>query len=84
VTGETLEIDDADFRDALSAEGFVRRRDGLGGPAPSEVHRQIAVARSTLAKDAAYHDDLAGRLALADARLDRDVDAFVARADVPA
>ena len=70
-TQQALPLNEAAFREAISAEYMVFGRKGTGGPQLSEVNRMLAEARAGLAADAAWLDNAKGSLARADAALEQ-------------
>jgi argininosuccinate lyase len=63
-----LPMDEAAFRNALSAESIVRTRVGLGGPQPAEAWRMLAEAKTLLAQDTAWASERRAKLAQAEVR----------------
>ena len=70
-TQQALPLNEAAFREAISAEYMVFGRKGTGGPQLSEVNRMLAEARAGLAADAAWLDNAKGSLVRADAALEQ-------------
>ena len=68
-TGRQLSLSPDDVRDALDPEHFVRVRAILGGPAPDETRRALAVERKREAEDESWHAAKAESLAQASERL---------------
>ncbi|MGO1767365.1 argininosuccinate lyase [Advenella sp. S44] len=68
-----LPIDEAHFREVLSAQFMVKTRLGTGGPQPAEVERMLAERKKRLDDDQAWMQTTRDKLAQADSKLD---DAF--------
>jgi len=71
VADAKLPLDEATFRTTLSPEAMVRTRVGIGGPQPPEVKRMLGQAREALAADKAWVTERRGKLAEAEATLNR-------------
>jgi argininosuccinate lyase len=82
VAGESVPITQADIDDALRARSFVARRTLVGGPAPSEVARQIDDRLRRIDEDASWLASVEGRIRAADTRLDEAVDGWIGPAPV--
>jgi argininosuccinate lyase len=69
VTGSRIDYTDAALNQILSPRHFIEVRTTLGGPAPAETGRAIAVSQELLAGDLAWLQAAALRLTEADDRL---------------
>jgi argininosuccinate lyase len=67
---QPLPLDEAAYREIISAEYSVFGRQGVGGPQPAETKRMLGEERAQAAKDRQWHADATARLAGAAARLD--------------
>lgn len=72
-------LTEAEFRDALNPVNIVNNRATQGGPQPAEMTRMIGKAKKDLAKNKRWTDDTRSRLAKAEARLNRDFEAILAK-----
>jgi argininosuccinate lyase len=79
-TQQPLPLDEAAFRQIISAGYSVFSRQGTGGPQPAEVERMLADERSRLAADCSWHGAAGGRLAAAAAALDQAFNRLADRA----
>ena len=70
-TGQAFPLGEADFRKTISAEYMVFGRLGRGGSQPAEVNRMLAEERDRIGADFAWLEERGGRLAQADAALER-------------
>ncbi|MFN7085875.1 MAG: lyase family protein [Burkholderiales bacterium] len=77
-TAQAFPLGEADFRKIISAEYMVFGRKGRGGPQPAEMNRMLAEERDGIGADFAWLEERSGRLAQADAVLER---AFAALAE---
>ncbi|MEK7214839.1 MAG: argininosuccinate lyase [Chloroflexota bacterium] len=75
--GKPMGLSQQHIREGLDADRFLKRRTGIGGPAPEEAARQIGELGRTLAADMSWVEGR--RLALADAagELERAIDVIV-------
>ena len=79
VMGREVELSDATLRQSLTPEHAVEQRDGIGGPAASEVARMIEGSRKRLEKARQENDARRTRLHSARARLKEKVAALAGR-----
>ncbi len=70
-TKKTFPLGDTEFREIISAEYMVFGRKGTGGPQPAEVNRMLSEERARIAADRAWLNDRTGRLAQAEAALEK-------------
>jgi argininosuccinate lyase len=70
-TKQNLPLDEAAYREIISAEYSVFSRRGTGGPQPAEVQRMLVDERAKAAADRKWHGDASARLANAAATLDQ-------------
>jgi argininosuccinate lyase len=70
-TQQTLPLNETNFKEIISAEYMVYGRRGVGGPQLAEVDRMLADERALAAADRAKLRDNNGRLARAQASLDK-------------
>ena len=69
-TQQKLPLNEAAYREIISAEYMVFGRKGIGGPQPAEVKRMLGDERTKAAVDRKWHGDANARLAKAGAALD--------------
>jgi argininosuccinate lyase len=79
VGAPALPMDEAAFRRTLSPESMVKTRVGVGGPQPAEVGRMLAEAQAALARDRQWTQERRQKLAEAEANLNREFAALLAR-----
>ncbi|MFL1493620.1 argininosuccinate lyase [Pseudomonas antarctica] len=73
-TPNSLPLDEAGFRAALSPTTMVQTRKGTGGPQPQEVKRMLVQARKTLEGDQQWLKERRERLKTAEGHLDTAFD----------
>ena len=66
-TQQTLPLNEAQFKEAISAEYMVFGRKGLGGPQPAEMERMLADERAAIARDQAWLELRLAHVRVADA-----------------
>ena len=64
-TQQQLPLNEAAYREIISAEYMVFGRQGIGGPQPAEVKRMLGDERTKAAADRQWHQDTSARLAKA-------------------
>jgi len=64
-------MSEAEFREVMSPEWIVAHTRGVGGPQPAETERMLKAAQQRLDADKAWLSEKRGRLASADAALDK-------------
>jgi argininosuccinate lyase len=72
-----LPLDEARFRQVLTAQNMVASSQGLGGPQPAEVTRMLGEANQRLAADKAWVQAARDRLTAAQDKLDQAFDVLV-------
>ncbi|MSQ28680.1 MAG: hypothetical protein EXR51_11185 [Dehalococcoidia bacterium] len=75
--GKPMVLSQEQIREGLDAARFLRRRTGVGGPAPQETARQIGELRRTLAVDVSWVEGRRQALAGAAGELERAIDVIV-------
>lgn len=68
---QPLPLDEAAYREIISAEYSVFGRQGTGGPQPAEVTRMLGNERAQAVTDRQWHADATARLSSAAAALDQ-------------
>jgi argininosuccinate lyase len=78
ITGAPVKLDERTIRSALDPEGFVRARDGHGGPAPKQVKRMVEKRERERVKRSQAIDAALERIAKAEKKLSAEVDRLTA------
>lgn len=81
-TGQELPLNEATFKESISAEHMVSGSRGLGGPQLAEVTRMLGDESAGIKSDLDWLKSQTGRLAAADTALDQAVAALAAGASM--